>query len=278
MDKKLLRIVDEEVEEGKYGVICTLISKGGSTPRSAGASMWVRPDGTICGTIGGGLIEFQAIKEALEMLKGGMLSQTWHKELNEKGGMACGGEADVYMEVVGREDSLIIFGAGHVGKAVSHVGTFIGFNVTVWDERAEFANSENIPWAKTIACPIEKIFENGIKFNERSYVVIATRGHALDAEAVRITDKQPGAYYGMIGSRSKIAKVREMLLAKGVTKEHLDRIHQPIGLPIKAETPEEIAISVMSEIIGVKRGADVDGMRATITPYRPETHHGDCPV
>jgi len=84
-----------------------------------------------------------------------------------------------------------------------------------------------------------------------------TRGHALDAEAVAITDKKPGAYYGMIGSRSKIAAVRKMLVARGVSQEHLDRIHQPIGLPIKAETPEEIAVSILAEIIAVRRGGDL---------------------
>ncbi|MCD8392242.1 MAG: XdhC family protein, partial [Cloacibacillus porcorum] len=92
-------------------------------------------------------------------------------------------------------------------------------------------------------------------------VVIMTRGHALDAEAVTVTDKKPGAYYGMIGSRSKISTVRKMLLERGVSEEHLDRIYQPIGLPIKAETPNEIAVSVMAEIIAVKYGADIKRLR-----------------
>jgi xanthine dehydrogenase accessory factor len=278
MNRDLLKIIESETNEGKFGVCCTLIDQSGSTPRGMGASMWVRPDGTISGTIGGGLIEFETIKEALAMLKNGETARTWHKTLDEKGGMACGGEATVYMEVLGREDELVIFGAGHVGKAVAQAGAFAGFRVTVWDERPEFANSKNIPWARTIACPIKEIYENGIRFHNRSYVVICTRGHALDADVVRVTDKQPGAYYGLIGSRSKIATVRKMLLADGVTAEHIDRIHKPIGLPIKAETPEEIAISIMAEIIGVKYGADVDGMRATITPYKPAGPSGSCPA
>ena len=261
MNIELLNRINEEVQAGGYGVLCTVTGESGSTPRSRGASMWVRPDGSIAGTIGGGLIEYEAIQEALLLMKSGEPSRTWHKELTERDGMAYGGGADIYMETIGRCDELVIFGGGHVGRAVAELGAFAGFRVTVWDERPEFANDEHIPWARNIACPIDKIYENGITLHERSYVVIMTRGHALDAEAVTVTDKKPGAYYGMIGSRSKIATVRKMLLERGVSKEHLDRIYQPIGLPIKAETPNEIAVSVMAEIIAVKYGADVARMR-----------------
>jgi len=168
--------------------------------------------------------------------------------------------------VLGREDELLIFGAGHVGKAVAQAAALVGFRVTVWDEREEYANRENIPWARTVVCPIEEIFEKGVTLHERSYVVIVTRGHALDAEAVAITDKKPGAYFGMIGSRSKIAAVRKMLLARGMSEEHLNRIHQPIGLPIMAETPEEIAVSILAEIIAVKRGGDIATLRGEDRP------------
>ena len=261
MDSKLLSLVNDEVQDGGYGVLCTVINESGSTPGALSSSMWVRPDGTIAGTVGGGLIEYGAIQEALRMMKSGGRSCVWHKELGEKDGMACGGASDIYMETVGRCDELVIFGAGHVGKAVAQLGAFAGFKVTVWDEREEFANEENIPWARCVVCPIEKIYENGISFHDRSYVVIATRGHLVDAEAVAVTDGQPGAYYGMIGSRSKIATVRKMLIERGVSAEHFDRIFKPIGLPIKAETPNEIAVSIISEIIAVKYGADTERLR-----------------
>ena len=261
MNAELLNKINDEVQDGGYGVIATLISESGSTPRSRGASMWVRPDGSIAGTVGGGLIEYEAIQEALSMLKQGVENRLWHKSLTERDGMACGGEADLYLETLGRGDELVIFGGGHVGRAVAELGAFAGFRVTVWDERPEFANDKNIPWAKNVVCPIDKIYENGIKLHDRSFVVIMTRGHTLDAEAVAVTDKKPGAYYGMIGSRSKIAAVRKLQLERGVTEAHLDRLHQPIGLPIKAETPNEIAISIMAEIIGIKHGADIQRMR-----------------
>lgn len=261
MNKELLEIIYRDVEAGEIGVLCTVTDETGSTPRSRGASMWVRRDGSISGTIGGGLIEFETVKKAKEMISSRDTVLVWKKELTEREGMLCGGAATVYMEVIGREDELLVIGGGHVGKAVAEVGAFVGFRVTVWDEREEYANSENIPFAHTVVCPIEEIFKNGIVLHVRSYVVIATRGHALDADAVAVMEGKPGAYYGMIGSRSKIAAIRKMLLERGVSEEHLDRIHQPIGLPIKAETPQEIAISILAEIIAVKRGGDASELR-----------------
>ena len=266
MNRELLALINSEIEDGESGVLCTVTEESGSTPRSKGASMWVRRDGSISGTIGGGLIEFETIKKAGELLASGETVLVWRKDLTEKDGMLCGGSATIYMEVVGREDELLILGAGHVGKAVAQAGAFVGFRVTVWDEREEYANRENISCARTVACPIEEIFEKGVTLHERSYVVIVTRGHALDAEAVAITDKKPGAYFGMIGSRSKIAAVRKMLLARGMSEEHLNRIHQPIGLPIMAETPEEIAVSILAEIIAVKRGGDIATLRGEDRP------------
>lgn len=261
MNRELLRLIAMEVEEGAYGVLCTVTEELGSTPRSRGASMWVRHDGSISGSVGGGLLEHETIERALGLMRGGGTAESWRKELTEAEGMACGGSASVYMEVLGREEELLIFGAGHVGAAVARLGAFAGFQVTVWDEREEFANRDNIPCARTVVCPIDKIFENGISLSEKSYVVIVTRGHKLDAEAVAATDGMRGAYFGMIGSRSKIASVRKSLLARGVSEAHLDSIRQPIGLPLRAETPEEIAISIMAEIIAVKRGANLEALR-----------------
>ena len=261
MNREILSVINSEVEAGGFGVLCTVIEESGSTPRSKGASMWVRIDGSISGTIGGGLVEFEAINKAKELMDSGESVLVWKKDLTEKDGMLCGGSTTIFMEIIGREDELVIFGAGHVGKAVAEAGAFVGFRVTVWDEREEYANSRNIPCARTVVCPIDDIYKNGISLHDRSYVVIMTRGHSLDAEAVAVTDKMPGTYYGMIGSRSKIAAVRKILLARGVSQKHLDRIHQPIGLPIKAETPEEIAISIVAEMIAVRRGGDLASLR-----------------
>lgn len=264
MNRELLRLIDEELEQSGCGVLCTVTEELGSTPRGRGASMWVRADGSIVGTVGGGVLEHDVMQRALEMVKNGEDTAIVRKELTEAEGMACGGSAVVFLQTLGREEELIIFGAGHVGVAVAAVGKLAGFKVTVWDEREEFAKAENISGAKTVACPINEIFRNGISFNEKSCVVIVTRGHMLDAEVVKITDGLPGAYYGMIGSKNKIATLRKELLSQGVSEAHLNRIHQPIGLPLKAETPQEIAISIVAEVIAVKRGANVEDLRTAI--------------
>ena len=147
-----------------------------------------------------------------------------------------------------------------MGRALAQLGAFAGFSVTVWDEREEFANPERIPWGRTVALPLEA-FGRSLRTHERTYAVVATRGHSLDGEAVSLLDRRPAAYVGMIGSRSKIAAVRARLRDQGVSAEHLDRVRQPVGLPLRAETPEEIALSVMAEIVAVRRGADVDSLR-----------------
>lgn len=261
MDGELLRIISDDINAGRNGVLCTITESSGSTPRGAGASMWVRCDGSAEGTVGGGLAEFEVIERAKQLLTSGETNCLYRKELTEGHGMVCGGTLSVFMEVVGRCDELVIFGAGHVGRAVAKLGAFIGFKVTVWDERADLTAEEFFPAAHRLSCPLDKIYENGLSLHSNSYVVIMTRGHLSDADVVAATDGKPGAYYGMIGSRSKIAALRDMLLRQGVSKEHLDRIHQPIGLPIRGETPEEIAVSVIAEIIAVKRGGDIEALR-----------------
>ncbi len=145
MNRELLEIMHNETEAGKCGVLCTVTDESGSTPRSRGASMWVRPDGSISGTIGGGLIEYEAIKKAKELIFSGDTVLLWKKDLTEKDGMLCGGTASVYMEVIGREDELVILGGGHVGKAVAEVGAFAGFRVTVWDERKSLPTERIFP-------------------------------------------------------------------------------------------------------------------------------------
>ena len=264
MNCELLKIINSEIEQGRYGTLCIITEESGSTPRSRGASMWVRLDGTISGTIGGGIAEFEAIQEAIALMKSDQNSMMWHKSLTGHEGMVCGGKISVFMEVIGRDEELVIFGAGHTGKALAELGVYAGFNVTIWDERDDFLKGVSNPSIKKVSCPVEKIFENGMSFHDRSYVVIMTRGHELDSEVVTALQEKDCAYFGMIGSRTKIAAVRKNLLEAGVPAAHLDRIHQPVGLPIRAETPEEIAVSIMAEIIAVKRNADLDSLRCAL--------------
>lgn len=269
MDIVTARRVVSLYEEGRPAVLCTVVEEIGSTPRSMGSSMLVFRGGKIEGTVGGGITEHRVIAEALSLLEKGTGAEFYREALSATEaaleGAACGGAMGVYLEVIGRKRELAIFGAGHVGKAIARLGDMSGFSVVVWDEREEFANSENIPWGKTVCCPLEDYFNHAPDFHAGTFAVIVTRGHILDADVVKMTDGKKAAYIGMIGSRRKGAFVRDRLLKEGVSKEHLDRIFQPVGLPICAETPEEIAVSVMAEIIGVARGADIPSLRNSLS-------------
>ena len=268
MHSQLLEQICEETRAGRSGILCILVAQEGSSPRHSGASMWVRYDGSIEGTIGGGVMEFSCIEHARAMLDAGTETSFKRFDLAEaltgvcpEGG-ACGGAAQVYFERVGPQDEIVIFGAGHVGKALAHLATITGYRVTVWDERAEYANDENIPWAHNVACPLNEFLGERFSMHKGVYAVVVTRGHTMDYEVMKGLEGQEAAYIGVIGSRSKIKFVEGKLRKDGVSEAHLDRMHRPIGLPIGAETPEEIAVSILSEIIALKRGANLPALRA----------------
>lgn len=272
MQLSLMEKIVDEVRKGRAGVLCILIEQSGSTPRKEGASMWVYPDGSIEDTIGGGPMEHDCVKEALDMLAVGDAVRI--KEFNLGVGLqagacpedaVCGGQGKVYFELVMPADEIFIFGAGHVGKALSKLASVSGFTVTVWDEREEHANEENIPWGRVIACPLEDLFDREKfghhLFHKNSYVAVMTRGHRLDTDVMRLMEGQDVAYIGVIGSRSKIAFVDRQLEEMGASRAYIESIYRPIGLPINAETPEEIAVCILAEIIALQRGANVKALR-----------------
>jgi xanthine dehydrogenase accessory factor len=242
--------------EGEEAALVTIVSATGSTPREEGTKMLVRADGSILGTIGGGSLEAQIIEEAAKVIKQGKPKRLHFsltaKEVEEKG-MLCGGESEVFIEPILTPPTLYIFGGGHIALPLAKMGKLLGFKIAVIDDRAEFANPDRFPEADmTLPDDFAKTFPK-LKIDKSSYIVIVTRNHQYDDMVLEWAVGTPAKYIGMIGSKTKVETVFSHLLTKGISRKQLDRVHAPIGLEIDAQTPEEIAVSILAEIVKIRR-------------------------
>lgn len=236
-------------------VAATVVRSSGSVPRRAGAKMLVTPDGTISGSVGGGLFESLVVRDALAALADGK-SATRVYSFNPEGsgpaafGAICGGKAELFLEVIMPPDQLLIVGGGHCGRALAKMAALLDFSIVVADDRAEFARPEDYPFPQ-----VERVLHLPPDFcglptpDDTTYVVLVSKGFVTDEAALRRVLDTPAAYIGMIGSRRKRDVVYDRLRADGITDEQLARVHAPIGLEIGAETPEEIAVSILAEVI-----------------------------
>jgi xanthine dehydrogenase accessory factor len=241
---------------GGSAALATIIGTKGSTPRETGAKMLVREDGTIFGTIGGGCLEGQVIVEAITVIREEK-PRTFHYDLTGTeaagAGMICGGVLDIYIEPIIPTPTVFIFGGGHISLFVSKISAMAGFKVAVIDDRAQFASRERFPEAEQVIVGEFFLAFPQLKVNRSSYLVIVTRGHAYDREVLAWALNTEAGYIGMIGSKKKIRDVYKSLEEKGITREKLQRVHAPIGLDIGALTPEEIAVSIVGQMIQVRR-------------------------
>ncbi len=235
--------------QGRSSAIATIVECRGSSPQKQGAKMLVRDDGSLMGTLGGGCLEADVVQAALMSMIDGR-PMTLPFELTErKGGLVCGGTVLVYIEPVLLDPRLIILGAGHVGKALTKLARFTGFRVTVIDDRAEYANRENIPDANELVVKdFERAFE-GTAVGKDTFIVVATRGHNHDLDAVKAALGTRAGYIGLLGSRRKKALFFKSLRDGGLSQDDIDRVVIPVGLDIGSRTPEEIAVSIMAQII-----------------------------
>jgi len=240
-------------KEGRASAVATIVQTIGSSPQKQGAKMLVRDDGSIFGTLGGGCIEAEVIQHSLMAIKDGQ-SLTVPFELTEKhGGLVCGGKVLVFIEPVIPEPEMIILGAGHVGRALSSLAKFSGFRVIVTDDRDEHANSENLPDAdELIVHDFAGVFSR-VRCSDSAYVVIATRGHNHDLDALRAALRTGACYIGLLGSRRKKALLFKMLRDDGFSEQDISRVIIPVGLSIGSVTPEEIAVSIMAQVIQKRR-------------------------
>ena len=266
------RILDRLTEADRKGqpvALCTVIRAQGSVPRHAGSKMLVFEDGSIEGSIGGGELESRVIAEALEALADGQPRITPYSLSNPAEGDpgVCGGEVEVFVDPIGKKPTVVVFGGGHVGRAVVHLAHWLGFRTVVADDRAEFASVESAPEAdEHIVCPLAELAQR-VRIDAITYLVLTTRGVSVDVEGVPALLESPAAYIGIIGSRRRWETAAAELEGRGVPRARLERIHSPMGLELNAETPEEIAVSILSEIILLRRGGTGESMRH---PPRPK--------
>jgi xanthine dehydrogenase accessory factor len=339
--KRLYKEILKVLTQGEKAVLATVIQQSGSAPRKGGAQMVIREDGSFVGSVGGGRLEADVLKEARRIMAEGKAKVlTFHLTGTEvaETDMICGGDVEVfleplfpgltelyarllevqkrgeeavlativsegpihegmgrkglinaegqtigpfaldpkalqavqevikekevrlipyqegrlYLEPIFSEPVLYIFGAGHISRYIAPVAHMVGFQVIVIDDRAEFAHREHFPQADEIWVEeFEKIGAR-IKSDEQTYMLIVTRGHMYDYTVLKQVLPMERRYIGMIGSIRKRAMIYTKLMEEGHTQEELDRIHAPIGLEIGAETPEEIAVSIVAELIQVK--------------------------
>jgi xanthine dehydrogenase accessory factor len=242
--------------EGKRAVLATIVRAQGSTPREVGAKMLVYEDGSIRETIGGGNLEAAVIREALDTLAAGEPRLVHHDLTGPEAsdvGMICGGVLDVFFEPIGWGPKVFLFGGGHVSLPVARLSKGVGFRVAVIDNRSEFANRERFPEAEEVVAEEFSSAVEKLKIDGESYVVILTRGHVYDQEVLEWALGKEARYIGMIGSRKKTQTIFRNLRGKGIPEEKLAAVHSPIGLDIGALTPEEIAVSIVAELIRERR-------------------------
>lgn len=259
---RIYKVIAERLAHGDRMAVATVVRTQGSVPRGEGTKILIFADGRIEGTIGGGEMENNVIALGLEVMRTGkpqrMLYEFRDPEQGDVG--VCGGEMEVFVEPIQPDNRLIIIGVGHVGQAIAHLGAWLGFRVVVADDRPDFATPEKVPAADLqFTCPMQELPEL-VNITENDYVVLTTRGVPLDVEALPGLLKTGAAYIGVIGSRRRWETTVEALVQSGVEPSSLDRVQSPIGLEIHAETPEEIAVSVMAEIIMQQRGGSGEPM------------------
>ncbi len=257
MSQEVFAAVSKALAAGEPAALVTIVKTEGSTPQRVGAKMLVYADGRTVGTIGGGCYEndaFWKAREALETRRPLLANYELTDDFAEESGLVCGGQMEVYIEPLEPTPPLYIVGAGHVALHLAAIASGVGFRVHVVDDREKFANAERFPdAAEVIVEPIPEWLHRA-DIPPHAYAVIVTRGHRHDLDALRALAARDLRYLGLIGSRAKVARIFEALLEESMPAECLRRVHAPIGLDIGAVTPQEIAVSILAELVAVKYG------------------------
>jgi xanthine dehydrogenase accessory factor len=227
--------------------------------------MLVRADGGIVGTIGGGCLEAEMTwraKAAIEAGKARLVSYDLTPDQAGEDGLVCGGRMQVFIEPIEGTPVLCLFGAGHVAQPLARMAKACGFRVELADDRVKFANEQRFPEADRIVVDEFAAAAGKMTLGPNSYAIVVTRGHKGDGEALRAVLGRGLRFVGLLGSRPKVVHIFAALVEQGVAREELATVHAPLGLEIGAQTPDEIAVSILAEMIAVRRGVDPAGSRS----------------
>ena len=251
---EILERLNQLVQSGKRVALCTIVKTKGAVPRHSGTKMLVFPNGQIEGTVGGGKVEELVREEAKIALKDGKTRLLDYSLVDTERGDPglCGGTVSIYVEPYLHPETVVVVGAGHVGRAVVHLASWLGYRVVVSDDRKDLCTPEASPGADLyLPVPLELLPE-AIEIGPQTYLVLVTRGVEVDVVGLPPLLETDAPYIGLIGSQRRWAHCQEKLREAGVTEEQINRITSPIGLDIHAETPDEIAVSIMAEIIALR--------------------------
>jgi xanthine dehydrogenase accessory factor len=251
-------------QSGTGVAMCTVIRSRGSTPRSAGSKMLVYADGRTLGSVGGGELESRVVDAALAALRDGEPRRLTHRTAgsNRKIQDPESGSMEVFVEPVLPPATVVVVGGGHVGKAVVQLAAWLGFRVVLSDDRTEFCAPENVPGAHEYLPVRLSALPERLAIHSQTYLLLITRNVEVDVEGLPALLDTAAAFIGIIGSKQRWATTRQQLLDAGIQSEKLDSVVSPLGLELNAETPEEIAVSILAEIIMLRRGGDGSRMGA----------------
>jgi xanthine dehydrogenase accessory factor len=257
--KDVLEAALHAVSSGEPAALVTVVATEGSTPQKAGAKMVVLPDGTLIGTIGGGCVEAEMARRARTVIQNErpqMATYDLTPEQAGEDGLVCGGRMDVFIEPLISTPTLVLFGAGHVAQPLARMAKTAGFRVEVTDDRVKFANRDRFPDADLVIVDEIAAAARQMTLGRNTYAVVVTRGHKGDADALEAVLGRGARFVGLLASRPKMVHVAAELQRRGVPLEEIGRVHAPLGLGIGAVSPEEIAVSILAEMIAVRRGID----------------------
>jgi len=259
MINEILTFLSKQISEGKPAALVTVTGTTGSSPATPGQMIAVLPDGSACGTIGGGASEAYVIEKSIEAIKNSEKVFSLSIDHAEKG-MVCGGSMEVFGNILGNFTGLCIFGGGHIAQSLALLAEKTGFFVTVVEDRPGFECEFNS--VKYIVCNPDDYEKSDPAINS-GFAVICTRGHSTDDKALRYCLTKKFRYIGMIGSKSKVAELFAKLKDEGISQEALDRVYAPIGLDIANSVPAEIAAAILAEILLVKNNGTLKHKKNT---------------